>query len=117
MKKSPQEILSTTFGFDSFLGLQSKVIDQVISGGDAIVLMPTGGGKSLCYQIPALCRDGVGLVISPLIMRDQVESLNQLGVKASVLNSTLSPIEARKAEQQLRQGSLDLLYVSPVGAF
>ena len=115
MRKSPKEILNNIFGFGSFIGLQDKIIDHVISGGDALVLMPTGGGKSLCYQIPALCRDGVGLVISPLLalMRDQVESLNQLGVRASVLNSTLTHVEAREVEQKLLEGSLDLVYVSP----
>ncbi len=115
MRKSPKEILNNIFGFDSFLGLQDEVIDHVIAGDDALVLMPTGGGKSLCYQIPALYRDGVGLVISPLIalMRDQVESLNQLGVRASVLNSTLSRLEAKEVEQKLLKGSLDLVYVSP----
>ncbi len=109
------EILNNVFGFDSFLGLQNEVIDHVIAGNDALVLMPTGGGKSLCYQIPALCRDGVGLVISPLIalMRDQVESLNQLGVRASVLNSTLTYGEVKQTEQKLLEGSLDLVYVSP----
>ncbi len=115
MRKSPEEVLNNIFGFDSFLGLQNEVINHVIAGSDALVLMPTGGGKSLCYQIPALCRDGVGLVISPLIalMRDQVESLNQLGVRASVLNSTLSHGEMKATEQKLLEGSLDLVYVSP----
>jgi len=115
MRKSPAEILNNIFGFDSFLGLQNEIIDHVIAGGDALVLMPTGGGKSLCYQIPALCRDGAGLVISPLLalMRDQVESLNQLGVRASVLNSTLAYGEIKATEQKLLEGSLDLVYVSP----
>ena len=115
MRKSPAEVLNSIFGFDSFLGSQNEIIDHVIAGGDALVLMPTGGGKSLCYQIPALCRDGVGLVISPLIalMRDQVESLNQLGVRASVLNSTLTYRETKATEQKLLEGSLDLVYVSP----
>jgi len=113
--KKPEQVLNNIFGFDSFLDLQSQVIDHVVDGGDAVVLMPTGGGKSLCYQIPALCREGVGLVVSPLIalMRDQVESLKQLGVKASVLNSTLSAAEARDVEQRLLNGSLDMVYVSP----
>jgi ATP-dependent DNA helicase RecQ len=113
--KKPEQVLNNIFGFDSFLGLQSQVIDHVVDGRDAVVLMPTGGGKSLCYQIPALCREGVGLVVSPLIalMRDQVESLKQLGVKASVLNSTLSAVEARDVEHRLLNGSLDLVYVSP----
>jgi ATP-dependent DNA helicase RecQ len=115
MKNKPEEILKNIFGFDSFRGLQKEVINHVLEGKDALVLMPTGGGKSLCYQIPALCRDGVGLVISPLIalMRDQVESLNQSGVRASVLNSSLSHAETQATEQNLLEGSLDLIYVSP----
>jgi ATP-dependent DNA helicase RecQ len=115
MRKSPIEVLNNIFGFDSFLGLQNEVIDHVISGGDAIVLMPTGGGKSLCYQIPALCRGGAALVISPLIalMRDQVESLNQLGVRAFVLNSTLTQREIKATEQRMLEGAVDLIYVSP----
>ena len=89
MTKTPKEILKNVFGFDSFKTLQGEIIDHAIAGGDALILMPTGGGKSLCYQIPALCREGVGVVVSPLIalMRDQVEALNQLGVRAEVLNS------------------------------
>lgn len=115
MKKTPHEILKNIFGFDSFKGRQSEIIDHAIAGGDALVLMPTGGGKSLCYQIPALCREGVGVVVSPLIalMRDQVEALKQLGVRAKVLNSSLSHLESRKVEEQLRNGLLDLVYVSP----
>ncbi len=115
MTKTPQEILKNIFGFDSFRGQQKEIIDHAIAGGDALVLMPTGGGKSLCYQIPALCREGVGVVISPLIalMRDQVEALNQLGVRARVLNSSLTVNETRAVEQQLKQGELDLVYVSP----
>ena len=89
MTKTPKEILKNVFGFDSFKTLQGEIIDHAVSGGDALILMPTGGGKSLCYQIPTLCREGVGVVVSPLIalMRDQVEALNQLGVRAEVLNS------------------------------
>ena len=115
MKKTPHEILKNIFGFDSFKGRQAEIIDHAIAGGDALVLMPTGGGKSLCYQIPALCREGVGVVVSPLIalMRDQVEALKQLGVRAKVLNSSLSHLESRKVEEQLRNGLLDLVYVSP----
>jgi len=115
MKKTPHEILKNIFGFDSFKGRQAEIIDHTIAGGDALVLMPTGGGKSLCYQIPALCREGVGVVVSPLIalMRDQVEALKQLGVRAKVLNSSLSHLESRKVEEQLRNGLLDLVYVSP----
>jgi ATP-dependent DNA helicase RecQ len=115
MTRTPKEILKTVFGFDSFKGLQNEIIDHAIAGGDALVLMPTGGGKSLCYQIPALCREGVGVVVSPLIalMRDQVEALNQLGVRAEVLNSSLTPLQTQKVEQKLLKGLLDLVYVSP----
>ncbi|MEA2756476.1 MAG: ATP-dependent helicase RecQ [Aliidongia sp.] len=109
------EILHTVFGYESFRGLQREVIGHVLAGGDALVLMPTGGGKSLCYQIPALVRSGLGIVISPLIslMKDQVDALRQAGVRAAYLNSSLPPGEARAIEEQLREGSLDLLYVAP----
>jgi ATP-dependent DNA helicase RecQ len=115
MIKIPKEILKNVFGFDSFKGHQEEIIDHAVSGGDALVLMPTGGGKSLCYQIPALCREGVGVVVSPLIalMRDQVEALNQLGVRAEVLNSSLTLAKTRVVEQKLIQGLLDMVYVSP----
>ncbi len=115
MNKTPIEILKAVFGYDSFRGQQQEVIEQVIAGQDALVLMPTGGGKSLCYQIPALIRPGVGIVISPLIalMQDQVSALLQLGVKAAFLNSTLSLEDARRIEQQLLNGELDLLYIAP----
>ena len=115
INRSSMEILNNVFGFDSFKGLQKQIIDQVNAGGDAIVLMPTGGGKSLCYQIPALFRDGLGVVISPLIalMRDQVESLKQSGVRAATINSSLSHKEVKGVEQKILNGSLDLLYVSP----
>ena len=85
MSHNPHEVLHSVFGFDAFVGLQAEIIDHVIAGSDALVLMPTGGGKSLCYQIPALCRPGMGVVVSPLIalMRDQVEALKQLGVRAA----------------------------------
>jgi ATP-dependent DNA helicase RecQ len=109
------EVLRTVFGYDAFRGLQQQVIEHVIGGGDALVLMPTGGGKSLCYQIPAMVRSGVGLVVSPLIalMKDQVDALRQAGVRAAYLNSSLPPGEARAVEEQLREGALDLLYVAP----
>lgn len=115
MTKTPKEILKNVFGFDSFKTLQGEVIDHAVAGGDALILMPTGGGKSLCYQIPALCREGVGVVVSPLIalMRDQVEALNQLGVRAEVLNSSLTQVQIREVEQKLLKGLLDLVYVSP----
>ncbi|UYG17607.1 DNA helicase RecQ [Brachybacterium huguangmaarense] len=109
------DVLSTVFGYDAFRGEQAEIIDHVASGGDAVVLMPTGGGKSLCYQIPALLRPGTGIVISPLIalMADQVSALDQLGIRAAYLNSTLEPHEAQAVEQQLLAGELDLLYMAP----
>ena len=115
MARRPLDILRTVFGFDSFRGLQAEIIDHVIAGGDALVLMPTGGGKSLCYQIPALCRPGVAIVVSPLIalMRDQVEALRQFGVRAAALNSALSFGAARRIEAEMHAGALDLVYVAP----
>ena len=112
---SPQEILHTTFGYPAFRGDQEAIVDHLIGGGDALVLMPTGGGKSLCFQIPALARDGTAIVVSPLIalMQDQVEALLQLGVKAAFLNSTLDARSASQLEQRLLNGELDLLYVAP----
>ena len=109
------EILSRVFGYDSFRGDQAAIIDQVAGGGDAVVLMPTGGGKSLCYQVPALLREGTGIVISPLIalMADQVAALEGVGIRAAFLNSTLEPHEAQAVEQQLLAGELDLLYMAP----
>jgi len=110
-----EKVLKTVFGYDSFRGQQREIIEQLIMGRDALVLMPTGGGKSLCYQIPSIVRSGVGIVISPLIalMQDQVTALHQLGVKAAFLNSTLAMDQARLVEQQLQQGELDLLYIAP----
>jgi ATP-dependent DNA helicase RecQ len=115
VESQPNAILKAVFGYDSFRGQQQAVIEQLLAGGDALVLMPTGGGKSLCYQIPALIRDGVGIVISPLIalMQDQVSALLQLGVKAAFLNSTLSLDDTRLVEQKLRNNELDLLYIAP----
>ena len=110
-----QGILRSVFGYADFRGHQKAVIEHVASGGDALVLMPTGGGKSLCYQIPALAREGVGVVVSPLIalMQDQVDALRELGVRASYLNSSLSGVEARRVESEVGQGRVDLLYVAP----
>jgi ATP-dependent DNA helicase RecQ len=110
-----QHVLESTFGYDSFRPPQQDIINTVVAGDDALVLMPTGGGKSLCYQIPALGRNGCGIVISPLIalMQDQVDALRQLGVKANYLNSTLSSEESHQIEQSLLNGQLDLLYVAP----
>ena len=108
-------ILQTVFGFPSFLGEQGEIIEHVASGGDALVLMPTGGGKSLCFQIPALMREGCGIVVSPLIalMHDQVAALREAGVSAACLNSTLDAQAAAKVERGLLEGRLDLLYVAP----
>lgn len=115
MNKTPSGILHSVFGFSAFRGQQEAVISHVMAGEDALVLMPTGGGKSLCYQIPALCRGGMGVVVSPLIalMRDQVEALRQLGVRAAALNSALDEPEARAVIDGIRAGSIDILYVSP----
>jgi ATP-dependent DNA helicase RecQ len=109
------EVLRRVFGYDAFRGDQAEIIEQVVSGGDALVLMPTGGGKSLCYQIPALVRDGVGVVISPLIalMQDQVDALRNLGVRAGFLNSTQGYDERREVESAFLDGELDLLYLAP----
>ncbi len=109
------EVLRTVFGHASFKGQQEQIIAHVIQGNHALVLMPTGGGKSLCYQIPALVRPGVAVVISPLIalMQDQVQQLQALGVRAAFLNSTLSWDETLEVERALRQGALDLLYIAP----
>jgi ATP-dependent DNA helicase RecQ len=114
-ERTPLGVLRDVFGFESFRGQQLAIIEQVIAGGDAVVLMPTGGGKSLCYQVPALLRPGLGVVVSPLIalMKDQVDALRQAGVRAAALNSRLSPSEAGEVERQARDGALDLLYVSP----
>jgi len=110
-----RRILNQIYGYDDFRHNQAAIIQTLIDGGDALTLMPTGGGKSLCYQIPSLLRDGVGVIISPLIalMQDQVAALKQLGLKAAFLNSTLAPAEGRRVEQALLQGELDLLYVAP----
>ncbi|MFF5931497.1 DNA helicase RecQ [Streptomyces hydrogenans] len=109
------EVLHRVFGYSSFRGEQQEIIEHVVAGGDALVLMPTGGGKSLCYQIPALVRPGTGVVISPLIalMQDQVDALNALGVRAGFLNSTQDPYERQTVEQAFLAGELDLLYLAP----
>jgi ATP-dependent DNA helicase RecQ len=108
-------VLTEVFGYPAFRGHQAAVIEHVADGGDALVLMPTGSGKSVCYQIPALLRDGVGVVVSPLIalMQDQVAALAELGVRAAFLNSTLSGAQAAEVERRVRRGELDLLYVAP----
>src|SRR5712692_8488415 len=108
-------VLNSVFGLPAFRGAQETIIRHVADGGNCLVLMPTGGGKSLCYQLPALLREGCGIVVSPLIalMRDQVAGLIEAGVNAAVLNSTLSFEEASAVEQQLLAGDLDLLYIAP----
>jgi ATP-dependent DNA helicase RecQ len=112
---SPLHLLHDVFGYAAFRGEQLAIVEQVAAGGDALVLMPTGGGKSLCYQIPALLRPGTGIVVSPLIalMQDQVDALRQLGVKAAFLNSSINADAAREVQGQLLRGELDLLYVAP----
>ncbi|WP_105429782.1 DNA helicase RecQ [Neorhizobium sp. T6_25] len=113
--RNPLDVLKRVYGYSSFRGKQAAVVEQVVSGGDAVVLFPTGAGKSLCFQIPALCRDGVGIVVSPLIalMRDQVEALKQLGVRAAALNSSLTREEFVDVRRGIANGDLDLLYVTP----
>jgi ATP-dependent DNA helicase RecQ len=109
------EVLRSVFGYESFRGLQRDVIDCVLAGRDALVLMPTGGGKSLCYQVPALLMPGTAVVVSPLIalMADQVAALTQAGVRAALLNSSQTPAQARQVRERLAAGDLDLLYVAP----
>lgn len=115
VRETARGILHRVFGYPEFRGAQEEIIAHVSNGGDAFVLMPTGGGKSLCYQIPSLIRDGIGIVVSPLIalMQDQVTALREAGVRASMLNSALSPPEQAYVIDQARTGQLDLLYVAP----
>jgi ATP-dependent DNA helicase RecQ len=114
-KSAASKILLDVFGYTAFRGEQQAVVEHVVAGGDALVLMPTGGGKSLCYQLPALLRNGVGIVVSPLIalMQDQVDALSQLGVQAAFLNSSLDATAARQVYSRLYRGELKLLYVAP----
>src|SRR6266446_8625810 len=111
----PIEVLRDIFGYAAFRDGQEEVVDHVVAGGDALVLMPTGGGKSLCYQIPALVRPGTGVVVSPLIalMQDQVDALRALGVRAGFLNSTQDGWQRREMEEAFASGALDLLYLAP----
>jgi len=115
MPPAPLDILQSVFGYTQFRGPQQAIVDQLIEGGDALVLMPTGGGKSLCYQIPALVRQGTGIVVSPLIalMQDQVDALREAGVSAAYLNSSLGAEDQREVERRLLAGELNLLYVAP----
>ncbi len=112
---STHQVLHDIFGYSNFRGEQQAIVEHVVSGGDALVLMPTGGGKSLCYQLPALLREGVAIVVSPLIalMQDQVDALQQLGVKAAFLNSSQTGEEAREITTQLMRGHLQIVYVAP----
>lgn len=115
MLEHAQRILKDVFGYDSFRGRQGAIIERVASGGDALVLMPTGGGKSLCFQVPALLREGLAVVVSPLIalMDDQVATLDELGVAAVALNSTLSADEQRAIAERIRRGEIKMLYLAP----
>ena len=110
-----EQILKHTFGYTEFRGSQKEVIETVLEGQDALVLMPTGGGKSLCYQIPGLVRGGLAIVVSPLIalMQDQVSALQQLGLKAAYLNSTLSRQQQNQIMRSIYDGELEILYVAP----
>jgi len=112
---TPRQLLHSVFGYDAFRGPQEEIVDHVVAGNDAIVLMPTGGGKSICYQIPALARSGLGLIVSPLIalMQDQVDALKELGVAAEFLNSSLTAEAANRVERAALDGSIKLLYVAP----
>ncbi|HEU5048509.1 MAG TPA: DNA helicase RecQ [Rickettsiales bacterium] len=112
---SPIHILHKHYGYKHFRGQQAEIIDHVIAGGNAFVLMPTGSGKSLCYQIPSLCRHGVGIVVSPLIalMQDQVAALNELGIRAAAIHSNMTPADVRQTRNAIRQGTIDLVYVAP----
>ena len=113
--KNPLSILKQVYGYDRFRGKQEEIINHMIDGGSSFVLMPTGSGKSLCYQIPALCRDGVGIIVSPLIalMQDQITALEQLGIAAGAINSGMPPGEVFRVKQKLEKNQLDLLYVAP----
>ncbi len=115
LQQRADEVLRDVFGYASFRGAQAEIVAHVAGGGDALVLMPTGGGKSLCYQIPALLREGVGVVVSPLIalMQDQVAALREAGVRAAALNSSLGWLEAQAVERQVRAGEVDVVYVAP----
>ena len=115
MPDTPLSLLHRVFGYPAFRGDQAAIVDTVVAGGDALVLMPTGGGKSLCYQVPALLRDGCAVVVSPLIalMQDQVAALQELGVAAAFLNSSLDGATAAQVERDFVAGKLKLLYVAP----
>src|SRR5471032_1338628 len=115
MLEQAQRVLKDIFGYDSFRGRQGAIIERVANGGDALVLMPTGGGKSLCFQVPALLREGLAVVVSPLIalMDDQVATLEELGVAAAALNSTLSAEQQRDLAARIKRGEVKMLYLAP----
>jgi len=115
MSKQPKELLKTVFGYDEFRPLQEEIINRTLEGNDSFVLMPTGGGKSMCFQIPALCMDGITIVVSPLIslMKDQVQALKSNGIKADFFNSSISPEEENAVIDRAMKGELQLLYLSP----
>ena len=115
MLRQPREVLAEVFGYAAFRGDQERIVERVASGGDAIVLMPTGGGKSICYQVPALCREGTGIVISPLValMHDQVSALQLAGVRAGALNSAMSEADRAEVSRAYLAGELELLYLAP----
>ena len=115
LPEAPLDLLRRIYGYDSFRGQQAEIIDYVIAGGSAFVLMPTGSGKSLCYQIPALCRKGVAIIVSPLIalMQDQVAALTQLGIRAAAIHSNMPPESVAQAKAAIRKGDIDLAYVAP----
>ena len=115
--EAARDLLQRIYGYEDFRGLQSDVISDVLAGRDALAVLPTGGGKSLCYQIPSMLRDGVGLIVSPLIalMADQVDALKALGVRAERLDSSLAYDDRLAALRAARQGEMDMLYVSPEG--
>src|SRR5690554_978339 len=115
MEKNPQTLLKNIFGYDNFRPLQQEIIDRTLAGYDSFVLMPTGGGKSMCFQIPALCFDGITLVVSPLIslMKDQVQALQSNGIKADFFNSSISPQAENDVIDRATKGEIKLLYLSP----
>ena len=115
MIQKARNILKSVFGYDRFISLQQDVIENVLRGRDTLAVMPTGGGKSVCYQVPALLFDGLTIVVSPLIslMKDQVEQLGELGVPAVRLNSSLSPREYRANVERMRRGEVKLIYMAP----
>jgi ATP-dependent DNA helicase RecQ len=115
MEKSPRALLKNIFGYDEFRPLQEDIIERTLAGHDSFVLMPTGGGKSMCFQIPALCFDGITIVVSPLIslMKDQVQALQSNGIKAAFFNSSITPQEENSVISRAEKGEIQLLYLSP----